>query len=38
MDRAVARLNIEYYRRLPAIETDEVRRKTSTSFARRGRG
>ncbi len=28
MDRAVARLNIEHYRRLLANETDEARRQT----------
>jgi len=28
MDRTVARLNIEHYRRLLAQETDEARRKT----------
>lgn len=28
MDRAVARLNIEHYRRLLARETDETRRQT----------
>jgi len=28
MDRSVARLNIEHYRRLLATETDESRRKT----------
>jgi len=28
MDRAVARLNIEHYRRLLATETDEARRQT----------
>jgi hypothetical protein len=28
VDRAVARLNIEHYRRLLANETDEVRRQT----------
>ena len=28
MDRMVARLNIEHYRRLLARETDEQRRKT----------
>jgi hypothetical protein len=28
MDRSVARLNIEHYRRLLATETDDSRRKT----------
>jgi len=28
MDRAVARLNVEHYRRLLANETDEARRQT----------
>jgi hypothetical protein len=28
MDRSVARLNIEHYRRLLANETDETRRQT----------
>lgn len=28
MDRSVARLNIEHFRRLLAEETDETRRKT----------
>ena len=28
MDRTVARLNIEHYRRLLAQETDEMRRQT----------
>ena len=28
MDRSVARLNIEHYRRLLANETDEARRQT----------
>ena len=28
MDRAVARLNIEHYRKLLATETDEARRQT----------
>ncbi len=28
MDRAVARLNIEHYRRLLATETDETKRQT----------
>jgi len=28
MDRSVARLNIEHYRRLLAAETDETRRQT----------
>ena len=28
MDRSVARLNIEHYRRLLANETDETRRRT----------
>jgi hypothetical protein len=28
MDRAVARLNVEHYRRLLADETDEARRQT----------
>ncbi len=28
MDRTVARLNIEHYRRLLATETDEARRQT----------
>ena len=28
MDRAVARLNVEHYRRLLADETDEARRRT----------
>ena len=28
MDRSVARLNIEHYRRLLATETDEARRQT----------
>ena len=28
MDRTVARLNIEHYRRLLAKETDEIRRQT----------
>ena len=27
MDRTVARLNIEHYRRLLAVETDEARRR-----------
>jgi hypothetical protein len=30
MDRTVARLNIEHYRRLLATETDETRRQTLT--------
>ena len=30
MDRSVARLNIEHYRRLLANETDEARRQTLT--------
>ena len=30
MDRSVARLNIEHYRRLLANETDETRRQTLT--------
>jgi hypothetical protein len=29
MDRAVARLNIEHYRRLLAEETDDARRQTT---------
>lgn len=28
MDRSVARLNVEHYRRLLATETDELRRQT----------
>jgi len=28
MDRSVARLNIEHYRKLLARETDEIRRQT----------
>ena len=28
MDRSVARLNVEHFRRLLATETDETRRKT----------
>ena len=30
MDRSVARLNVEHYRRLLANETDESRRQTLT--------
>jgi hypothetical protein len=28
MDRTIARLNIEHYRKLLSVETDEVRRAT----------